>query len=82
MNARPTPHIGVTLTTRRAIRAYAEAQREAIYHAERQAQPEPVQMCATVEDDEPLFTRAEVVIFALLGLASIGIYIAHSAGVL
>ena len=37
-----------TLTQRRAIHAYTEARREAIHHAERQ--PEPVQMCAVVED--------------------------------
>jgi len=51
----PIPHIGATLTSRRAIRAYAEAQREAIHHAERQAmrQPEPVNFCAPVEDVPP-----------------------------
>ena len=72
MNAQPIPHIGATRRHRAVLRNQPR----------RVIQPEPVQMCAAVEDDEPLFTRAEIVIFLLLGLASVGIYIAHSAGVL
>ena len=47
-------------------------------------QPDPVQMCAAVEDaeSEPLFTACEVIVLVLVVLAGLGLCAAAWVGVL
>jgi hypothetical protein len=70
----PISPIGPTPASRRAIRAYADAQREAIHHAERQAtratprQPEPANFCAPVEHEREPFDWIDSAVFLCCGV--------------
>jgi hypothetical protein len=63
-----------TFTQRRAIRAYLEAQRDAIHHAERQAkrsaprQPEPANFCAPVAVEREPFDWIDSAVFLCCGV--------------